>query len=151
MKLSEIIDIKAIKIPLRAKDKQTAIEELIDTLSQAGKISDKSKLLQAVLDREATRSTGVGQGLAIPHGKCEGLNCLVCAVGIPAQPIDFQSIDGQPVNFIVLLGSGVDQTGPHIQALARISRFMTMPSFRKAIGQARTSLEVYRAFVEHES
>lgn len=150
MKLSEIITLETIKVPLQATDKYTAIEELIDLLHQTGKISEKSKLLEAVLAREATRSTGIGQGLAVPHGKCKGLNSLVIAVGKPAQPLEFDSLDGQPVNLVVLLGSSFDQTGPHIQALAGFSRLMTKPSFRKQIEQAQAAHQVFQTFLDHE-
>jgi len=150
MKLSEVLSLDLIKVPLAAKDKYAAIEELVDLLHKNKKIDDKAPLLQAVLNREATRSTGIGQGLAVPHGKCKGLACLVMAVGKPAVPMDFESVDNQPVNLIVLLGSDLDQTGPHIQALARISRFMMMPSFQKQIERAKTPDEIYQAFLRHE-
>ncbi|NLX05944.1 MAG: PTS sugar transporter subunit IIA [Phycisphaerae bacterium] len=150
-KLSEVISADCIVVPMSATDKQAAIEELVQALCDAGRLTDPKPLLEAVLAREATRSTGIGQGLAIPHGKCGGLGGLVGAAGKPKMPIDFESIDGQPVNFVVLFGSDIDQTGPHIQALARLSRLMTTPSFREKISQAKTSEEVYRAFVEHEN
>jgi fructose-specific phosphotransferase system IIA component len=150
MKLSEIITLETVKVPLLAKDKFAAIEELVEVLHQAGKISEKSHLLKAVLTREATRSTGIGQGLAVPHGKCQGLDSLVIAVGKPAQPLEFDSLDGLPVNLIVLLGSSVDQTGPHIQALAGFSRLMTKNAFRQKIENANTAEEVYQAFLHHE-
>jgi len=150
-KLNEVITPDCIKVPLSARNKREAIEELVEVLCRAGRIPEKDPLLEAVLEREATRSTGIGRGLAIPHGKCTGLSGLVAAAGKPAQPIDFESIDGKPVNFIVLLGSPIDQTGPHIQALARISRLMTTDSFRKSIDRAQSPKEVHRAFVEHET
>jgi fructose-specific phosphotransferase system IIA component len=150
MKLSEVITIETIKVPLEAKDKVAAIEELADLLCKANLIPEKEKLLTAILEREATRTTGIGQGLAIPHGKYDGLDRLVIAVGKPGQPIDFQSIDNEPVNLIVLLASPTNQTGPHIQALARISRLMTMASFREQIERAKSSQEMYQAFVDHE-
>jgi mannitol/fructose-specific phosphotransferase system IIA component (Ntr-type) len=150
MRLSEIITLETIKVPLQAKDKYSAIEELVDLLCDTGKISEKSKLLQAVLVRESVRSTGIGQGLAVPHGKAEGLGNLVAAVGKPINPMEFESIDGVPVNLIVLLGSNIDQTGPHIQALAWISRLMMRPLFRKQMDQAKTTLEVWQTFLKHE-
>lgn len=149
-KLSEVITLDCIKVPLSATERYEAIDELVDVLCQAGKISEKDPLLAAVVEREQTRSTGVGHGLAIPHGKCSGLVGLVGAVGKPAEPIDFDSIDGQPVNFVVLLGSPVDQTGPHIQALARISRLMTTETFCTKIAQAQSPNDVFQALVDHE-
>src|SRR5206468_9014918 len=104
-----------------------------------------------VLDREATRTTGIGNGLAIPHGKCSGTDHLVMAIGKPAQPIDFQAIDGRPVNIIWLLNSPPDKTGPHIHALARISRLMTIEKFRAALAAAQTPQEVFDAVVAQEN
>jgi mannitol/fructose-specific phosphotransferase system IIA component (Ntr-type) len=104
-----------------------------------------------VLDREATRTTGIGNGLAIPHGKCAGVDHLVVAIGKPATPIEFESIDGRPVNLIVLLASPPDQTGPHIQALARISRLMTVDSFRQAMKNATTPQQILDAVVAQEN
>jgi len=150
MKLSDVLTIETIVVPLESTDKYAAIEELVDVLVSTKRIPDRQGLLQAVLTREQTRTTGIGDGLAIPHGKCENLQSLVMAAGKPKTPMDFQSIDGQPVNFIFLLGAPIDQTGPHIQTLARISRFMTLPTFRRQIRQAQTPQEVYRAIVAHE-
>jgi fructose-specific phosphotransferase system IIA component len=150
MKLSEIITLETVKVPLQATDKYAAIEELVELLHQTGKIPEKSKLLQAILAREATRSTGIGQGLAVPHGKCHGLDSLVIAVGKPSKPMEFDSLDGQPVNLVVLLGSSFDQTGPHIQALAGFSRLMTKTSFREKIELAKTAEDVFKVFLHHE-
>lgn len=150
MKLSEVIRLDLIKVPLKATDKNAAIRELVDLVGAAKLVADIEPLRQAVLEREATRSTGIGHGLAIPHGKCPGVGRLVAAVGKPEKPIDFLSIDGNPVNLIVLLASPIDQTGPHIQALARISRFMLSPTFCSQIDQAKTPQEVYQTFLDHE-
>ncbi|MBN1513181.1 MAG: PTS sugar transporter subunit IIA, partial [Phycisphaerae bacterium] len=103
MKLTEILTKDCIRVPLEATDKTNAITELVDLLADKGRISQRDVVLQAVLDREATRSTAVGHGLAVPHGKCAGSPRLVMAVGKPAQPIDFGGKDGEPVNLIVLV------------------------------------------------
>ena len=104
-----------------------------------------------MLEREATRTTGIGNGLAIPHGKCSGVDHLVVAVGKPEAPIDFDSIDKRPVNLIVLLASPPDQTGPHIQALARISRLMNVEAFRMVLRNATTSQQIFDAVVAQEN
>jgi fructose-specific phosphotransferase system IIA component len=151
MKLSEVITIDTIKVPLKANDKVSAIKELVDLLCKANKVPNEESFLNAILEREAARTTGIGQGLAIPHGKFDGLDRLVIAIGKPAKPIDFQSIDNEPVSLIVLLASPTNQTGPHIQALARISRLMTMQPFRDKINDAKTAEDIYQAFVDHEN
>src|SRR5204863_8372185 len=138
MRLTEILKPQNIKIPLEARNKTDAIGELVKVLTASGDIADSKKVLDAVLEREATRTTGIGNGLAIPHGKCSGTPDLVMAIGKPGQPIDFQSIDGRPVSVIWMLTSPPEKTGPHIHALARISRLMTIDKFQQALRAAKT-------------
>jgi fructose-specific phosphotransferase system IIA component len=151
MRLTDILKPGNIKVPLAAKTKSEAIAELVQLLADNGQITDAKKVLDAVLEREATRTTGIGNGLAIPHGKCTGTPELVMAIGKPAQPIDFQSIDGRPVTVIWMLASPPDKTGPHIHALARISRLMTIDKFQQALRAATTSQEVYDAILRQEA
>lgn len=151
MRLSEILKPQNIKVPLEAKTKTEAISELVNLLAANGELTNAKAVLDSVLDREATRTTGIGNGLAIPHGKCPGTDHLAMAIGRPSTPIDFQAIDGRPVNLIWLLTSPPDKTGPHIHALASISRLMTMEKFRAAIAQAKTSQELYDAIIKQES
>ena len=150
MQLTEILKPQNIKVPLTATTKQEAIAELVNMLKDTGDVLDAKKVLDSVLEREATRTTGIGNGLAIPHGKCTGTDHLVMAIGKAATPIDFQSIDGRPVTLIWLLSSPPDKTGPHIHALARISRLMTIDKFRAALANAKTSQEVFDIVVEQE-
>lgn len=151
MRLTEILKPTNIKVPILAKVKNEAIAELVNMLAENGEITDPAKVLASVLDREATRTTGIGNGLAIPHGKCTGTDHLVMAIGRPTTPIDFQSIDGRPVNLIWLLTSPPDKTGPHIHALARISRLMTIDRFRQALTTAKSAQEIYDAIVQQEN
>jgi mannitol/fructose-specific phosphotransferase system IIA component (Ntr-type) len=107
--------------------------------------------LEAVMEREQTRSTGIGSGIAIPHGKCAAVDELVMAVGIAAEPIDFASIDNKPVNIIVLLISPLDKTGPHIQALARISRLLLDEQFKTKLEKASSPADVYQLISAKEN
>jgi len=150
MRLTELLEPNCIKVPLSSMDKQAAIYELIDVLVDADRITDRDKVRDAVWQRESTRTTGIGHGLAIPHGKCDCCDKLVMAIGRPSEPIDFQSIDGRPVSLIILLISPADQTGPHIQALATVSRLMTLESFRHAIREADSAEQVYELIAEQE-
>ena len=150
MRLSDILKIQHIKVPLLAKNKKDAITELVQLLADAKEVKDSQILLNSVLEREATRTTGIGNGLAIPHGKCAGVDHLVVAIAKPETPIDFESIDGRPVNLIVLLASPPDQTGPHIQALARISRLMNVDAFRQAMRNATTAQQILDAVKAQE-
>lgn len=151
MRLTEILKPANIKIPLAATRKHDAIAELVEVLSANGELLDAKKVLDAVLDREGTRTTGIGNGLAIPHGKTTGTDHLTMAIGKPAEPIDFQSIDGRPVTIIWLLTSPPDKTGPHIQALARISRLMTVDRFRAAMNQTKSAQEMFDVIAAQEA
>lgn len=150
MRLTEILEPDCIKVPLTGSDKQSAIYELVDLLHEAGKIPNPDEVKDAVWQRESTRTTGIGHGLAIPHGKVGHVDGLLMAVGRPAEPIEFDAIDGRPVSLIILLVSPADQTGPHIQALATVSRMMTNESFRQAVCEADSAERVYQLIEEHE-
>ncbi|MEM7754673.1 MAG: PTS sugar transporter subunit IIA [Planctomycetota bacterium] len=150
MNLLDILTPDAVIAPMQASEKQAAINELVDALAKAGKVSDAEALRTAVWTREQTRTTGIGHGLAIPHGKCGGLTGLAMAVGRPAEPMEFEAIDGQPVRLIVLLASPPDQTSDHIQALARISRLMNAEAFREEIYAAASADEIYELIKKQE-
>lgn len=143
MTLTQILQANCVKVPLESRDKEAAIAELVDLLNANGLLSNRDAALQAVLTRERIQSTGTGAGIAIPHGKCNAVKELVMAVGIAREAIDFQSIDGKPVTILILLISPADQTGPHIQALAKISRLMLNEDFRKHMEKAASAQEVY--------
>lgn len=151
MELSKILTPERIRVPLQAADKTGAITELVDLLNATNALSDRKAVLDAVLRREAERTTGIGYGLAIPHGKCDGSRELVLAAGKPKQPLDFQSLDGRPVTFIVLLISPTSQTSAHIQTLAKISRLMTIEDFRAAVAKAATTQELHAAIARYET
>lgn len=150
MKLTEILTPECIAVPMKSTEKFDAITELVDVLTKHGRIDDRDNVLKAVLDRERTASTGIGHGLAVPHGKTAGCSELVMALGKPADPMDFESKDGLPVDIIVLLASPPDKTGPHIQALARISRLMLMESFRKSVGASDNARSLWETICKHE-
>jgi fructose-specific phosphotransferase system IIA component len=150
MRLIDILKPENIKVPLESLTKNDAIAELVNLLAKNGDVTDAKKVLDAVLERESTRTTGIGNGLAIPHGKCMGTKNLVMAIGKANTPIDFQAIDGRPVSLIWLLTSPPDQTGPHIHALARISRLMTIDKFRQSLATAKTGQEIFDLIIKQE-
>jgi fructose-specific phosphotransferase system IIA component len=151
MNLLDILQPACVKAPLAATDKRAAIDELVDLLTAAGKVSEPQTLKDAVWSREQTRTTGIGHGLAIPHGKCATVNGLAMAIGKPAQPIDFQAIDGRPVRLIILLASPPDRTADHIQALARVSRLLMMEDFRESVYGSGTGEEIFELFRKQET
>ncbi|MEO1584960.1 MAG: PTS sugar transporter subunit IIA [Planctomycetota bacterium] len=151
MKLTDLISPACIIAPTASTEKRSVIDELVDALAADGRVSDPSALKEAVWTREQTRTTGIGHGLAIPHGKSPSLTQMVMAVGKPPEPIDFEAIDGQPVRLIVLLASRPDQTSDHIQALARVSRLHMQAEFRERIYDAASPEEIYELLAEGEA
>lgn len=151
MTLTKILQPACVKVPLEGKDKKSAITELVDLLDANGLLLDKNVVLEAVMVREQTRSTGIGTGIAIPHGKCNAVKELVMAIGVTAEPIDFASVDGKPVTIIILLVSPANQTGPHIQALARISKLMLDEQFKQGLEKATSAEQAYELLSNKES
>lgn len=146
LNLLDIVHPQAVKVPLDATDKEGAIDELIAALDEAGVITDAKKLKAVVWEREMQRSTGIGEGLAIPHGKCDVSDELVMAMGRPQTPIDFGAIDGKPVQLVILLASPPSKTSDHIQALGKISRLMHDADFRARAYAAESSEALYDLF-----
>ena len=146
MTILDLIHPATIKAPLESADKKSAICELIDLLAAAGKVRDAEELKRIVWEREQQRSTGIGEGLAIPHGKSNAVRELVMAIGRPAEPIEFDSIDRKPVRLLVLLASPPDKTSDHIQALGKISRLMSKVEFREAAYAAENARDLLALF-----
>jgi fructose-specific phosphotransferase system IIA component len=151
MILTQILQPNCVKVPVESKNKEAVITELVDLLDAQGLLSDRDAVLDAVMTRERTQSTGTGAGIAIPHGKCKAVKELVMAIGIAREPIEFQSIDGKPVTILILLVSPANQAGPHIQALARISRLMLNEEFKTRLGNVNSAEEVYKLLSEQEN
>jgi fructose-specific phosphotransferase system IIA component len=150
MILTQILQPSCVKVPVESRDKEAVVAELIDLLDANGLLSNRNAALQAVLTRERIQSTGTGAGIAIPHGKCNAVKELVMAVGIAREPIEFQSIDGKPATILILLVSPTDQTGPHIRALARISRLMLNEDFKQKLEKAASAEEAYKLLSDQE-
>jgi len=150
MKPTEILKKNCVRVPLDACEKTAAITELVDLLHANGLLLDRDQTLQAILNREQTRSTGIGWGLAVPHGKSAGCQHLTMAVGKPREPIPFGAIDDRSCTFMVLLASPIDETGPHIQALASISRLWHNEAFRMAVSTAEDAETLYAAIEQYQ-
>ena len=150
MKLSEILSDDLVIIPLKSVDKEDIIEEMVDHLYNKKKIKDREKILTAILDREKVMSTGVGDHVAIPHGKAEGVNDIVASLGITENGVDFHSIDNEPVRLVFLLVGPPDKTGPHLKALSRISRLIHIKEFRNKLLKSKTPQEVMGVIEQEE-
>jgi PTS system fructose-specific IIC component len=151
MNVLDVLKPDCIKVPLQAADKKAAIEELVDVLAAAGAVTDSAALKSAVWAREQQRSTGIGEGLAIPHGKGATVQRVAMAIGMPTSPIEYDSIDHKPVRLIVMLVSPPDKVSEHVQALGRLSRLMTDAVFRERAYAARSATEIYELFRKAET
>ncbi|MFH1380905.1 MAG: PTS sugar transporter subunit IIA [Candidatus Omnitrophota bacterium] len=144
MKIMEFLNKKAITANLKSKDKESAIRELIDLLVRAGEVKpqDKNAIAKILLEREVLGSTGIGQGIGIPHGKSKNIKKLIGACGISKDGINFDSLDGEPVYIFFLLLAPQDSAGPHLKALARISRLLKDKYFRDILRNAGNEKEL---------
>lgn len=150
MNLRDLLTEDLIRIPLQNVEKTKIIEELVEILYNTHKIDNRDQVLQAVLEREKVMSTGVGDAVAIPHGKSEGVQSLSASFGITRVPVDFDAIDDKPVRLIFLLVGSPDQTGPHLKALSRISRLLHKEEFRQQLLKAKTPKEALQAICDEE-
>jgi mannitol/fructose-specific phosphotransferase system IIA component (Ntr-type) len=142
MRLRDLLDEASVKVGLESVDKEECIEELVDVLVRGGRITDRAGALAALRTREAMATTGIGNGVALPHGKHDSIPELVAAFGTSREGIEFDAIDGEPVHIIALLLASSDQTGPHLRAMVEVARLVQIPGFyRKAI-EARTPAEL---------
>ncbi len=146
MNIRKAITKETISLGLAAREKNAIIEELVDLLDKAGRISDRKAVLRCVLEREKKMSTGMHNGLAIPHGKTDTVDGLVAAVGLIPEGVDFESMDQQPSRIFILTVSPANRAGPHIQFLAEISRLMNRADVRKQILEAN-NLEALHALL----
>lgn len=146
MALIDLITEKIVKIPLVSNDKPEVIRELIQILIEAGEVSDFDAVLKAVNEREERQSTGLEEGVAVPHCKCSAVSTLKIAIGIAPQGIDFDSIDGKPAKLFFLMLASPDQAGPHVEALAEIAKLVRSKAFCRALVSAESAHEVVELF-----
>ncbi len=150
MKICELLDESKIVLDIKSKDKLGAINELIELFKDDERIVDLEMFKKAVFDREKIMSTGVGKGFAVPHAKTNWVKDVLIAFGRCSEPIPFESLDGQPVDLIVLLAARENQVAPHIRFLSRISRMMNSDEFRNALKSAKDEKEILNIFCEQE-
>ena len=142
MTLIDILSSESSLVDLKGETKEDIITELVDILAVGDAIIDRDKVLQAVLEREKIMSTGIGDGIAIPHGKSDAVKELVAALGTQRRGVDFEALDGEPAYVFFLLVSPANVSGPHIKALARISRLLKNDDFKKKLIAAGSSAEI---------
>lgn len=152
MKIMDFLERKAVTTELKAKDKKGIIGELIDLLIKAGVIKPKEKaaLLKTLLERESLGSTGIGQGIGIPHGKSPNVKELVAAFGLSREGAEFESLDGEPTHIFFLLIAPEESAGPHLKALARISRLLKDKYFRDMLKRAKDEKELIKIISDED-
>jgi len=151
MKIMDFLNPKAISVDLKAQDKRSAIRELADLLVAAGEVKNKEDLVRILMDRETLGSTGIGQGIGIPHGKSPKVKKLVAALGISKKGVDFESLDGEPVYIFLLLVAPEESAGPHLKALARISRLLKDKYIREALRKVPTAKELLKLIKDEDA
>lgn len=150
MKIMDFLNEKAVSANLKAQDKEGAIRELVDLLYKAGSIKDKEDLTNTLLAREALGSTGIGQGIGIPHGKSTKVKDLVAAFGLSRRGVNFDSLDGEPVYIFFLLVAPEESAGPHLKALARISRLLKDKYFRDLLKDAKDEKAIIKIIQDED-
>jgi fructose-specific phosphotransferase system IIA component len=145
MNLRKTLSKETILLDLKSSTKDRIIEEMIDFLTASGKIREKKDALKAVIDRERKMSTGMQNGIAIPHGKTDKVDTLIAAIAVKKDGADFGSLDGQPSKIFVMTLSPDTRTGPHIQFLAEISRQLNDNAVREKILNAAKPEDVLDA------
>lgn len=142
MNLRKVISPATISVDLKSDTKEGIVQELVELLAAAGRVKDVKEGVRAVMEREKRMSTGMQNGIAIPHGKTDAVDSLVAAIGIKKEGVDFGSLDSKPSNIFVMTLSPDTRTGPHIQFLAEISRQLSDPEIRARVLNAQSPEEV---------
>lgn len=150
MKLSELIDEDYILPELKAKDKKGVLEELVDALVRRKPSIDKKTLVKVLLERERLGSTGIGDGVAIPHGKFYGITQPIISFGRSRKGLDFESMDGEPVFLFFLLVAPENSASIHLKALAKIAKILKNSAFRKALMEAPSKKDLYQTIIQND-
>lgn len=150
MKITEFLDKRGIKVGMEAVEKEDALKELVDTLSEVADIGDKKSIVRALIERENLGSTGIGQGIAIPHGKTDRVKGIVSVLGISRKGVNFEALDGEPVYIFFLLVAPKETSGPHLKALAQISRLLRDTYFCELLKRCNTPDEVFELIRREE-
>ena len=153
MSIMEFLTDEAVSCDLTSQTKEEVVKELVSLLVKASAIKERdvNKLVQILLTREALGSTGIGQGVAIPHGKSDCVTKLVSAFGVSRAGVKFDSLDGEPVHLLFLLVAPEDSAGPHLKALARISRLLKDKHFRDTLRLAKDERQLVKILREEDA
>ncbi|MCF8061955.1 MAG: PTS sugar transporter subunit IIA [Deltaproteobacteria bacterium] len=150
MKLSELLDESNIITDLKALDKKGVLEELVDAVINHEPSIEKHALVKVLLERERLGSTGIGDGVAIPHGKYHGISQPLISFGRSRGGLDFESMDGQPAHLFFLLVAPENSANVHLKVLATIARILKNSAFRKALMEARSEEEIHTKIAQYD-
>ena len=151
MKISELLDPSAVVADLKGTTKKEVLSELTEALLNADPKLDRDDVLRVLLERERLGSTGIGDGVAIPHGKLKDLDRLLISFGLSRQGVDFDSMDGKPARLFFLLVAPEESVGIHLKTLARISKLLKSPNVRERLQAAGDAASLHGIITEEES
>lgn len=151
MKILDFLAENCVLTDLEGKTKKAVVMELVEVLAKKkSQLKNVDKVVEAIMKRESTGSTGIGQGVAIPHAKSEDVSKIVASLGISKAGIDFDSLDGEPVYIIFLMVAPPESISEHLQAIAKISRLLKDKFFRQSLRDAQTASEIIKIIKEED-
>lgn len=150
LKITDILDRQAVILDLDVNDKDEALRRMIDVLAASGKVSDVEQLRRVIIEREKLMSTGIGHGVALPHGKTNVVETSLAALATLRVPIDFDSLDDKPVSIIIMLVGTEGNVGVHLRLLSRISRMVGSDAFRSSLLAAKSVDDVLALLAGYE-
>ncbi|HVM90795.1 MAG TPA: PTS sugar transporter subunit IIA [Verrucomicrobiae bacterium] len=150
LKVLDFLSPTAISVELAATSKRAALDELVGLLAKDGKIKDAKATVEVLMEREKLGSTGIGQGIAIPHAKTDQAQDVVAAFGLSRRGVQFDALDGEPVYIFFLLIAPPTAAGLHLKALARISRLLKDKFFRQSLRDIKDPAEVLKTIREED-
>jgi mannitol/fructose-specific phosphotransferase system IIA component (Ntr-type) len=151
MRLTDFLSKPVVKVPLEGETKPEVVKELVALVCAEAGVPADDAVVRSVMERERMMSSGIGQGIALPHGSSPSPLGFGAALGVPAQPLDFDAIDGRPVNLVFLVVSDEDHTNTKLKALARISRLLHREEFREALASCSSADDAMRVIVDEEA
>lgn len=150
MNIAELLSPAAINAGMKAKSKSEALAELTDALLKVESSLDREEVIGVLQERERLGSTGIGDGVAIPHGKLKNIEKLLISFGRSREGIDFDSMDGRPAHLFFLLVAPEESVGIHLKTLARISKLLKNTDVRRRLQDAESAEEIYRIIAQEE-
>ena len=149
MKILDVLPREAILADLKAEDKKSVLEELVEPIARLKK-ANQEELVLVLMERERLGSTGIGSGIGIPHGKLKNLDELVLGFGLSRKGVDFESMDGRPTHIFFLLMTPENSTGLHLKVLARISKILKNETFRERLLASTSGDDIYRIIKDED-